>query len=111
MPRCAKTFAPPSIGAWARWVRTCWVFASRSVRCRCGRNCRLHEHGLYVGKALARLAQSTAPSKRLQMELQLALGSFSYHAQGSTPQTIQAFAGALRLAQASNDLTGQLRAV
>ena len=71
----------------------------------------LHEHGLYVGKALARLAQSTAPSQRLQMELQLALGSFSYHAQGSTPQTIQAFAGALRLAQASNDLTGQLRAV
>ncbi|MCJ7958813.1 MAG: helix-turn-helix transcriptional regulator [Pseudomonas sp.] len=71
----------------------------------------LHEHGLYVGKALARLAQSTAPSQHLQMELQLALGSFSYHAQGSTPQTIQAFAGALRLAQASNDLTGQLRAV
>ena len=71
----------------------------------------LREHGLYVGKALARLAQSRAPSQRLHMALQLALGSFSYHTQGGTPQTLQAFACARRLAEASKDLSGQLRAV
>jgi predicted ATPase/DNA-binding winged helix-turn-helix (wHTH) protein len=71
----------------------------------------LREHGLYVGKALARLVQSDAPSQRLHMALQLALGSFSYHAHGATPQTREAFACAQRLAQAGKDLTGQLRAV
>ncbi|WP_448651928.1 ATP-binding protein [Pseudomonas fluorescens] len=72
---------------------------------------QLREHGLYVGKALARLAQSRAPSQRMHMALQLALGSFSYHTQGGTPQTLQAFACARRLAEASKDLSGQLRAV
>jgi len=72
---------------------------------------RLREHGLYVGKALARLAQSSAPNPHLHMALQLALGSFSYHTQGGTPQTIDAFACARRLAEANNDLSGQLRAV
>jgi len=71
----------------------------------------LREHGLYVGKALARLGQSNAPSQRLNMALQLALGSFSYHTQGGTPQTIEAFTCARRLAQAGKDLAGQLRAV
>ena len=71
----------------------------------------LREHGLYVGKALARLAQSSAPSQRLHMALQLAFGSFSYHAQGGTSQTIEAFACARRLAEADKNLTGQLRAV
>ncbi|UHH32462.1 helix-turn-helix transcriptional regulator [Pseudomonas veronii] len=71
----------------------------------------LGEHGLYVGKALARLAQSPAPNPPLHMALQLALGSFSYHTQGGTPQTIDAFAYARRLAEANNDLSGQLRAV
>ncbi|OPA84542.1 transcriptional regulator [Pseudomonas fluorescens] len=71
----------------------------------------LREHGLYVGKALARLAQSPAPSQRLHMALQLALGSFSYHSQGGTPQTVEAFACARRLAEAGKDLAGQLRAV
>ncbi|MGY2397571.1 ATP-binding protein [Pseudomonas sp. SDO5271_S396] len=71
----------------------------------------LREHGLYVGKALARLAESTAPSQRLHMALQLALGSFAYHTQGGTPQTIDAFACARRLAEAGKDLAGQLRAV
>lgn len=71
----------------------------------------LREHGLYVGKALARLAQSPAPNPHLHMALQLALGSFSYHTQGGTPQTIDAFACARRLAEANNDLNGQLRAV
>ncbi|AQY65883.1 ATP-binding protein [Pseudomonas veronii] len=71
----------------------------------------LGEHGLYVGKALARLAQSPAPNPHLHMALQLALGSFSYHTQGGTPQTIDAFAYARRLAEANNDLSGQLRAV
>ncbi len=71
----------------------------------------LREHGLYVGKALARLPQSGAPSQRLHMALQLALGSVSYHAQGATPQTLEAFACAQRLAHAGKDLGGQLRAV
>ena len=71
----------------------------------------LREHGLYVGKALERLAQSAAPSQRLHMALQLALGSFSYHTQGGTPQTIDAFSCARRLAEAGKDLAGQLRAV
>lgn len=71
----------------------------------------LREHGLYVGKALARLGQSSAPSQRLNMALQLALGSFSYHTQGGTPQTIAAFTCARRLAEAGKDLAGQLRAV
>lgn len=71
----------------------------------------LGEHGLYVGKALARLAQSPVPNPHLHMALQLALGSFSYHTQGGTPQTIDAFAYARRLAEANNDLSGQLRAV
>ncbi|WP_439862458.1 ATP-binding protein [Pseudomonas antarctica] len=71
----------------------------------------LREHGLYVGKALARLAQSNTPNPRLHMALQLALGSFSYHAQGGTPHTVEAFACAQRLAQAGKDLAGQLRAV
>lgn len=71
----------------------------------------LREHGLYVGSALARLRQSSAPSQRLHLALQLALGSFTYHTEGGTPQTVEAFACAQRLAQASKDLTGQLRAV
>lgn len=71
----------------------------------------LREHGLYVGKALLRLGQSSTPSQRLHMALQLALGSFSYHAQGGTPQTIEAFTCARRLAEAGKDLAGQLRAV
>ncbi len=71
----------------------------------------LREHGLYVSKALARLGQSSTPSQRLHMALQLAFGSFSYHAQGSTPQTIDAFACARRLAEADKNLPGQLRAV
>ncbi|WP_455884617.1 ATP-binding protein [Pseudomonas spelaei] len=71
----------------------------------------LREHGLYVGKALARLGQSSAPSQPLNMALQLALGSFSYHTQGGTPETLEAFARARRLAEAGKDLAGQLRAV
>ncbi|MFN3357836.1 MAG: ATP-binding protein [Pseudomonas sp.] len=71
----------------------------------------LREHGLYVGKALARLGQSSAPSQPLNIALQLALGSFSYHTQGGTPETLEAFARARRLAEAGKDLAGQLRAV
>ncbi|NVZ22413.1 helix-turn-helix transcriptional regulator [Pseudomonas costantinii] len=71
----------------------------------------LREHGLYVSKALARLMQSTEPNRRLHMALQLALGSFSYHTQGGTPQTVEAFDCARRLAEAEKDLAGQLRAV
>ena len=71
----------------------------------------LREHGLYVSKALARLGQSSTPSPHLNMALQLAFGSFSYHTQGGTPQTIEAFARARHLAEVDSNLVGQLRAV
>ena len=71
----------------------------------------LREHGLYVGKALALMPQINAPSTQLTMQLQLALGSLSYHAMGGAPQTIAAFASAHQLAEAQQDIAGQLRAI
>ena len=71
----------------------------------------LREHGLYVDQALALMPQSGAPCTQLNMQLQLALGSLSYHALGGAPQTIAAFVAARRLAQALQDNGGQLRAV
>ena len=71
----------------------------------------LREHGLYVGKALARMQQATTPCTQLAMQLQLALGSLSYHAMGGAPQTIAAFVSAHRLAETRQDIAGQLRAV
>ncbi|WP_460150677.1 ATP-binding protein [Pseudomonas sp. S3_A03] len=71
----------------------------------------LREHGLYVGKALALLGTVIAPCPRLNMQLQLALGSLSYHAVGGAAQTIAAFVDARRLADERQDLSGQLRAV
>nr|WP_314565110.1 winged helix-turn-helix domain-containing protein [uncultured Pseudomonas sp.] len=71
----------------------------------------LREHGLYVGKALALIEQVRTPCAQLTMQLQLALGSLSYHAMGAAPQTIAAFVGALRLAEERQDVAGQMRAI
>ncbi|PQZ89002.1 MULTISPECIES: winged helix-turn-helix domain-containing protein [Pseudomonas] len=71
----------------------------------------LREHGLYVGKALAVMQHSGTHCQQLNMQLQLALGSLSYHAQGGAPQTIAAFVSARQLAEQQQDLAGQLRAV
>ena len=71
----------------------------------------LREHGLYVNQALALMLQSDAPCTQLNMQLQLALGSLSYHALGGAPQTIAAFVAARRLAEALQDNGGQLRAI
>ncbi|OPA90349.1 transcriptional regulator [Pseudomonas fluorescens] len=71
----------------------------------------LREHDLYVGKALALIGVVNAPCTRLKMQLQLALGSLSYHAVGGAAQTIAAFIDARRLADERQDLSGQLRAI
>lgn len=71
----------------------------------------LREHGLYVGKALALIEQVRTPCTQLTMQLQLALGSLSYHAMGAAPQTIAAFVGAQRLAEERQDVAGQMRAI
>lgn len=71
----------------------------------------LKEHGLYVSKALALLRTTATPCPRLTLALELARGSFSYHTEGGTPATIDAFNTARRLAQQCRDLTSELRAV
>ncbi|NMZ49341.1 ATP-binding protein [Pseudomonas poae] len=71
----------------------------------------LREHALYVGKALALMQRAQVPCTQLAMQLQLALGSLSYHAMGGAPQTIDAFVSARRLAETRGDIAGQLRAV
>ncbi len=71
----------------------------------------VREHAVYVDKALALMAEASAPCTQLTMQLQLALGSLSYHALGGAPRTIAAFASARRLAEERQDLAGQLRAV
>ncbi|WP_411565287.1 ATP-binding protein [Pseudomonas orientalis] len=71
----------------------------------------LREHAGYVDKALALIDQVEVPCTQLTLQLQLALGSLSYHALGAAPQTIAAFVGAARLAEERQDLAGQLRAV
>ncbi|AZF15876.1 winged helix-turn-helix domain-containing protein [Pseudomonas sp. R3-18-08] len=71
----------------------------------------LREHAGYVDKALALIDRVEAPCTQLALQLQLALGSLSYHAVGAAPQTIAAFVGAARLAEERQDLAGQLRAV
>ncbi|MEA9992061.1 winged helix-turn-helix domain-containing protein, partial [Pseudomonas sp. RTS1] len=71
----------------------------------------LREHGGYVDQALALIGQVSAPCTQLTLQLQLALGSLSYHAMGAAPRTIAAFEGAARLAEMHQDRAGQLRAV
>jgi predicted ATPase/DNA-binding winged helix-turn-helix (wHTH) protein len=71
----------------------------------------LKEHGVYVRRALALLEAADEPSPRLALSLKLALGSSCYHAQGGTAETIEAFVSARTLAERSEDIGGQLRAV
>lgn len=71
----------------------------------------LREHGLHVDRALALLAEQAAPAPQLVMDLNLAFGSIAYHAQGGSPQTVQAFERALQIAEQSADVAGQLRAI
>jgi predicted ATPase/DNA-binding winged helix-turn-helix (wHTH) protein len=71
----------------------------------------LNEYGGYVRKALTLLDAAPEPCPRLKMLLKLALGSTSYHAQGGTAQTVEAFVSARTLAIHCNDVAGQLRAI
>jgi hypothetical protein len=45
----------------------------------------LREHALYVDKALALMDQASAFCARWKMQLQLALGSLTYHARVARP--------------------------
>ena len=71
----------------------------------------LKEYGGYVRQALALLEDAETPCPRLQIALNLALGSACYHTWGGTPETIEAFASATALAHQHGDVAGQLRAV
>jgi len=71
----------------------------------------LTEHGNYVRSALALLNANPLPCLDLKMNLKLAQGSFSYHTQGPTPHTVEAFTTAQLLAEQSGELGGQLQAI
>ncbi|QBX42347.1 transcriptional regulator [Pseudomonas fluorescens] len=71
----------------------------------------LKEYGGYVRQALALLENAAEPCPRVKIALKLALGSACYHTWGGTPETIAAFVDAHALAQAYDDVAGQLRAV
>ncbi|WP_339495858.1 ATP-binding protein [Pseudomonas sp. RA_105y_Pfl2_P56] len=71
----------------------------------------LKEYGGYVRRALALLDKAAEPCPRVKIALKLALGSACYHTWGGTPETIAAFVDARTLAQAHDDIAGQLRAV
>lgn len=72
---------------------------------------RLKEHGVYVRKALLGLQHAEHHNPALEMQLRLALGSFSYHSRGPTLETMDAFIDALRLAEQIKDQAGRLRAI
>lgn len=71
----------------------------------------LSEHGRYIRKALRHLDSEAHPGWHLHVNLKLAMGTFSYHGQGGTAQTLHAFASARELAERHGDLPGQLRAI
>ncbi|WP_332761420.1 ATP-binding protein [Pseudomonas koreensis] len=71
----------------------------------------LKEYGGHVRRALRLFDERDEPCPRLKITLKLALGSACYHTWGGTAETIEAFAQAQQLAQANNDVAGQLRAV
>ncbi|MDU9393819.1 ATP-binding protein [Pseudomonas sp. zfem002] len=71
----------------------------------------LAEHGRHIRKALRRLDSEAHPGWRLHIDLKLAMGTFSYHGQGGSAQTLEAFASARELAERHGDLPGQLRAI
>ncbi|WP_456362507.1 ATP-binding protein [Pseudomonas syringae] len=72
---------------------------------------RLKEHGVYVRKALLGLQHAAGPDRPLELQLRLALGSFSYHSRGPGLETMDAFVDALRLADQLDDPAGRLRAI
>lgn len=71
----------------------------------------LKEYGVHVRRALELLESSVESCPQLEIALKLALGSACYHTWGGTPETIEAFVSARRLAQQHDDMAGQLRAV
>ncbi|WP_207848843.1 MULTISPECIES: winged helix-turn-helix domain-containing protein [unclassified Pseudomonas] len=71
----------------------------------------LKEYGAHVRLALTLLAGAEQPCPRLEIALQLALGSAGYHTWGGAPETIEAFTQANALAQQHGDVAGQLRAI
>jgi predicted ATPase/DNA-binding winged helix-turn-helix (wHTH) protein len=71
----------------------------------------LKEYGAHVRRALTLLESAEQPCPRLEIALQLALGSACYHTWGGSPETIKAFTQANALAQQHHDVAGQLRAI
>lgn len=71
----------------------------------------LSEHGRHIRKALRRLEGEAHGGGLLHINLLLAMGTFSYHGHGGTPQTLDAFGSARELAERNGDLPGQLRAI
>ena len=71
----------------------------------------LSEHGRYIRKALRLLDNEAHPGGQLHINLKLAMGTFSYHGDGGSPQTLDAFASARELAERHGDIPGQLRAI
>lgn len=71
----------------------------------------LKEHGIYVRKALALLHAAAEPCPHLTLALKLALGSSCYHTQGSSAESINAFVAARALAESSDNVAAQLKAV
>lgn len=71
----------------------------------------LKEHGIYVRKALALLHAAAEPCPHLTLALKLALGSSCYHTQGSSAESIDAFVAARALAESSDNVAAQLKAV
>lgn len=71
----------------------------------------LKEHGAHVRKALTLLHATDQPCPRLTQALKLALGSACYHTQGNSAEAIEAFVAARTLAEGSDDVAAQLKAV
>ncbi|WIE48245.1 winged helix-turn-helix domain-containing protein [Pseudomonas sp. GM17] len=71
----------------------------------------LKEHGGYVRQALALLHTAGEACPRLTQALKLALGSACYHTQGSSTEAIEAFVAARALAESTDDVAAQLKAV
>jgi predicted ATPase/DNA-binding winged helix-turn-helix (wHTH) protein len=70
----------------------------------------LKEHGHYVTRALAALQAGQQPCPTLQVTLMLVQASTWYHTRGGTPETIDAFVSAGRLAERCQNVAGQLKA-
>lgn len=71
----------------------------------------LKEHGVYVRKALQAMQRSGLTCPKLELQLRLSLGNYSYHSRGASLETLDAFNEAKRLADQAGDADGVLRAV